>query len=56
MPFYCDVNILGMKKMKCSLLALLGGSFDANMKAKERRQLCTRHMHPSFSMKLTFQT
>lgn len=37
-------------------MALLRGSFDANMKAKERRQLCTHHMHPSFSMKLTFQT
>lgn len=45
------INILGMEKnRRCSWLALLRGSFDANMKAKERRQLCTRHMHPSFSM------
>lgn len=29
---------------------LLRGSVDANMKARERRQLCKHHMHPNFSM------
>lgn len=29
---------------------LLRGSVDANMKARERRQLCKQHMHPNFSM------
>jgi hypothetical protein len=44
------INILGMKNIRSSWLALLKSSFDANMKAKKRRQLCTHDMHPSFSM------
>lgn len=42
---------LGMKKIgNVNGWLLLRGSVDANMKAKERRQLCKHHMHPNFSM------
>lgn len=38
------------KKRNVNGWLLLRGSVDANMKARERRQLCKQHMHPNFSM------